>query len=196
LRSLNVGVLSWSTGVGSTRGPGGVWVELLRRPYADHWAEALLDWAAEQFGMRFVAPGGRVSAAAAVLAVARQVPLVLVLDGLEVAQEGPASDAYGRLLDGTLREVLTGLARLEHRSLVVLTSRFPFADLAGFDGRPVEELVEPECAGEGVRISVSDDRIRDLPGRERLFDVSPAAPAGQRPAPAWRKAVEQQCRVV
>ena len=38
----------------------------------------------------------------------RAVPLLLVLDGLEVAQEGPAGDGFGRLLDGTLREVLAG----------------------------------------------------------------------------------------
>jgi tetratricopeptide (TPR) repeat protein len=122
-------------------------------PSPDRWARALLGWAAEQFGVRLFAPGGRVSASASVLAVARELPVVLVLDGLEVAQEGPASDAYGRLLDGTLREVLTGLARLEHGSLVVLTSRFPFADLAGFDGTSARMLdVPPFTLAEGAAL--------------------------------------------
>jgi hypothetical protein len=143
-------------------------------PSPDHWAQALLEWAAEQFGVRLVSLGGRVSAAAAVMAVARDLPLMLVLDGLEVAQEGPASDAYGRLLDGTLREVLTGLARLEHRSLVVLTSRFPFADLAGFDGTTARMLdVPPFTLAEGAALLAAaapntphtDSQRRELVGQ-------------------------------
>ena len=51
---------------------------------------------------------GRGRLAEAVLAVLRAVPMLLVLDGLEVVQEGPAGDGFGRLLDGTLREVLAG----------------------------------------------------------------------------------------
>jgi tetratricopeptide (TPR) repeat protein len=49
-------------------------------------------------------------------------------------QEGPAGGGFGRLLDGTLREVLVGACQLRHGGLVVLTSRFPFADLETFDG--------------------------------------------------------------
>ena len=37
---------------------------------------------------------------------------MLVLDGLEVLQEGPEGAQFGRLLDGTLREVLTGACRV------------------------------------------------------------------------------------
>jgi tetratricopeptide (TPR) repeat protein len=144
-------------------------------PSPDHWAEALLDWVAEQFGVRLFAPGGWVSAAAAVLAVARQLPLVLVLDGLEVAQEGPTSDAYGRLLDGTLREVLTGLARLEHGSLVVLTSRFPFADLTGFDGTSARMLeVPPFTLTEGaalLAVAAPDTALTDSQRRELVGQV-------------------------
>ena len=49
------------------------------------------------------------------LAVLRAVPLLLVLDGLEVVQEGPAGDGFGRLLDGTLREVLAGACQQRPR---------------------------------------------------------------------------------
>ena len=101
-------------------------------PVPEHWADALLDWAADTFGLAAVAraggPVGRGGDRAA-----RALPLVLVLDGLEVAQEGPASDGYGRLLDGSCGRSSPPPA-VEHRSLVVLTSRFPFADLAGYDG--------------------------------------------------------------
>ena len=55
----------------------------------------------------------------------RKVRLLLVLDGLEVVQEGPAGDGFGRLLDGTLREVLAGACQQRHHGLVVLTSRVP-----------------------------------------------------------------------
>ena len=89
--------------------------------------------------------------AAAVLGLLRAVPLLLVLDGLEVVQEGPAGDGFGRLLDGTLREVLAGACQQPHGGLVLLTSRFPFADLEAFDGGRARMLeVPPFTPAEGV----------------------------------------------
>ena len=91
--------------------------------------------------------------AAAVLALLRAVPLLLVLDGLEVVQEGPAGDGFGRLLDGTLREVLAGACQQPHGGLVVLTSRFPFADLEAFDGGSARMLeVPPFTPAEGAAL--------------------------------------------
>ncbi len=116
-------------------------------PSAEHWAEALLAWARRDLGVA-VAGTGRL--AGAVLGLLRVVPLLLVLDGLEVAQEGPAGDGFGRLLDGTLREVLAGACQQPHGGLVVLTSRFPFADLEGFDGGSARMLeVPPFTPAEG-----------------------------------------------
>ena len=116
-------------------------------PSAEHWAEALLAWARRDLGVA-VAGTGRL--AGAVLGLLRVVPLLVVLDGLEVAQEGPAGDGFGRLLDGTLREVLAGACQQPHGGLVVLTSRFPFADLEGFDGGSARMLeVPPFTPAEG-----------------------------------------------
>ena len=109
-------------------------------PSPEHWAEGLLAWAQQDLGIQ-VSPAGRV--AGRVLGVLGAVPVLLVLDGLEVVQEGPAGEGFGRLLDGLLREVLTGACQLEHAGLVVLTSRFPFADLEGFDGGPARMLEVP-----------------------------------------------------
>ena len=81
--------------------------------------------------------------AEAVLRLLRAVPLLLVLDGLEVVQEGPAGGGFGRLLDGTLREVLAGACQQRHGGLLLLTSRFPFADLEGFDGTSARMLEVP-----------------------------------------------------
>jgi tetratricopeptide (TPR) repeat protein len=100
-------------------------------PSAERWADALLEWAHQDLGLH-IPPAGRL--AARVLRVLATVPVLLVLDGLEVVQESPAAEGFGRLLDGLLREVLTGTCHLDHGGLVVLTSRFPFADLEGFDG--------------------------------------------------------------
>ncbi len=108
--------------------------------------------------------------AAAVLGLLRAVPLLLVLDGLEVVQEGPAGDGFGRLLDGTLREVLAGACQQPHGGLVVLTSRFPFADLEGFDGGRARMLeVPPFTPAEGSALLaaagggwLADDQRRDL----------------------------------
>jgi hypothetical protein len=122
-------------------------------PSADHWAGALLNWAEQALGFRVA---GSPRPAAAVLALVRAVPLLLVLDGLEVVQEGPAGGEFGRLLDGTLREVLAGLCRLGHGGLVLLTSRFPFADLETFDGGTARMLdVPPFTPTEGAALLVA-----------------------------------------
>ena len=130
-------------------------------PSAEHWAEGLLEWAQQNLGVRLA---GRGRPAEAVLALLRGVPLLLVLDGLEVAQEGPAGDGFGRLLDGTLREVLSGACQQPHGGLMVLTSRFPFADLEGFDGGQ-----RPDAGGAAVhprrRVGAAGRRRRRLAGR-------------------------------
>ena len=88
-----------------------------------------------------------------VLGLLRAVPLVLVLDGLEVIQEGPAGGEFGRLLDGTLREVLAGACQFRHGGLILLTSRFPFADLESFDGGRARMLeVPPFTPAEGAAL--------------------------------------------
>ena len=68
--------------------------------------------AAQELGVP-VPETGRV--AGRVLGVLAAVPVLLVLDGLEVVQEGPAGEGFGRLLDGLLREVLAGACQLPAR---------------------------------------------------------------------------------
>ena len=109
-------------------------------PSPEHWADRLLAWAAQELGVPVPATG---RPAGRVLGVLAAVPVLLVLDGLEVVQEGPAGEGFGRLLDGLLREVLTGACQMNHAGLVVLTSRFPFADLEAFDGGPARMLEVP-----------------------------------------------------
>ena len=123
-------------------------------PSAEHWAQVLVTWAEQQFGM----PVRGTGRPAAVLALLQAEPLLLVLDGLEVVQEGPAGDGFGRLLDGTLREVLAGACQWAHGGLVVLTSRFPFADLERFDGGRARMLeVPPFTPAEGSELLAAAD---------------------------------------
>ncbi|MGH3899812.1 MAG: SIR2 family protein [Pseudonocardiaceae bacterium] len=120
-----------------------------QRNSVEEWATELLSWVAQKFSV-VPTPG---PLAGQVLAVLRAVPLVLVLDGLEVIQEGPAGGQFGRLLDGTLRAVLTGVCQQEHAGLVVLTSRFPFADLEQFDGGAARMMdVPPFTPAEGATV--------------------------------------------
>jgi tetratricopeptide (TPR) repeat protein len=120
-------------------------------PSAEHWAQELLKWVRENLGVRDVPFVDAGRSAAAVITVLRAAPVLLVLDGLEVVQEGPAGGGFGRLLDGTLREVLAGICqRTKNPGLVLLTSRFPFADLETFDGSSARMLeVPPFTPAEG-----------------------------------------------
>jgi tetratricopeptide (TPR) repeat protein len=142
-------VTHWVEAGGASRRPGlrGVfgW-SFYADPSAEQWARGLLEWAKKEFGITMAAS----RPAAAVLGLLRVMPLLLVLDGLERVQEGPAGDGFGRLLDGTLREVLAGACQLPHGGLVLLTSRFPFADLETFDGDTARMLdVPPFTLAEG-----------------------------------------------
>lgn len=89
---------------------------------------------------------------------------LVVLDGLEVLQDIPGSNGYGRFLDAGLREFLRGACegtgkkdkkgRPERRhSLVVLTSRFPFVDLSRYLGNGLRELaLDQLSAQEGAEV--------------------------------------------
>jgi tetratricopeptide (TPR) repeat protein len=119
-------------------------------PSAEHWASELLAWAENAVGYR---PGSARRLTARVLELARQVPLLLVLDGLEGSQEAPAGHDFGRFLDDLLRAVLTGFCQRDHSGLAVLTSRFPFADLEPFDGAAARMLdVPPFTPAEGAEL--------------------------------------------
>ena len=67
-------------------------------------------------------------------------PTVIVLDGLEVQQEGLNEERHGTFLDPMLREFLTILCARTHGSLAVLTSRFVFPDLERFLGGSFRQL--------------------------------------------------------
>jgi tetratricopeptide (TPR) repeat protein len=140
-------------------------------PSAEHWAQALLNWAERELG--FLVRGND-RPAAKVLTLLRAAPLMLVLDGLEVVQESAAGDDYGRLLDGTLREVLAGACQLRHGGLVLLTSRFPFADLETFDGDSARTLeVPPFTLAEGADLlaAAGGDWLSDGDRRELVQAV-------------------------
>ncbi len=142
---------------GATRRPGvqGVfgW-SFYADPDAGHWANALQEWAQQELGFRVT---GAARAAASVRQLLWTVPLVLVLDGLEALQEFPAGTRPGELLDGVLREVLTGVCLLRHcPGLVILTSRVPFADLEMFEGGTARMLdVPPFTPDEGAALLAS-----------------------------------------
>jgi tetratricopeptide (TPR) repeat protein len=123
-------------------------------PSADHWAAALLEWARQEFSDVFISTDPPASqSAGAVLALLRNIPLLLVMDGLEVMQDASTGDSFGRLLDGLLRATLTGACYPGHSSLILLTSRFPFADLEAFDGGAVRILEVPSFTStEGSRL--------------------------------------------
>jgi hypothetical protein len=137
---------------------------------AERWAASLLEWAEEEFGLQ-IKP---MRLAERVLALLRKLPLLLVLDGLEIVQEGPAGEGFGRLLDGTLREVLAGICRARQAGLIVLTSRFPFADLESFDGTTARMLEVPAFTlAEGAKLIAAEggDWLAEKERRELVAAV-------------------------
>jgi tetratricopeptide (TPR) repeat protein len=79
------------------------------------------------------------------LKLLQELPLCILLDGLEVVQGDHLSDRYGVFLDQNLAELLGGLARRQH-GLTLLTSRFPFADLNRFRGLGFAEMQLPRMS--------------------------------------------------
>ena len=144
-------VTEWLRGQRQLRSVRGIfgW-SFYENPSAERWANELLAWAAETFDYN---PGKTRRLSARVLELARQIPLLLVLDGLETIQEVPSQHDFGRFLDGLLRAVLTGLCQRDHGGIAVLTSRFPFADLESFDGAAARMLdVPPFTPAEGAEL--------------------------------------------
>lgn len=99
--------------------------------------------------------------------IARDHPILIVLDGLEVLQELPSTANYGAITDGELREFLVGVCgNKEIRALLILTSRFPFPDLrqfVGFGHRGLDlDLLSPE---EGADLLTTLDVDLDRSGR-------------------------------
>ena len=103
-----------------------------------HFLYEFLMWAHDI--LRTPKPNEKTDLVDAALAVSRAHTLVIVLDGLEVLQEGPEHAQHGAFLDGDLREFLAAFCQHEHRSLAVLTSRFVFADLDRFLGTAFHQL--------------------------------------------------------
>jgi tetratricopeptide (TPR) repeat protein len=100
--------------------------------------QAIVGFAVKELGI--AAPQGRDDVAAAALEILRNSSMLLVIDGLELLQD-ISSSTGGALLRDELRDLLDGVCRMKRgRSLVLLTSRFTFADLSPYLGRGVREL--------------------------------------------------------
>ena len=144
-----------------------------------HFLLELLLWAHERLGT--LKPRERTDLVRAVIKVVRAHPLVIVLDGLEVLQEGPEESRHGSFLDGDLRELLGAFCQQEHQGLAVLTSRFVFADLERFLGTAFHQL---ELAGllpdQGAALLGEMDVRGPAAEREEISDRLDGHPLGLR----------------
>ena len=162
-------VTHWVNQAGGDRSREGLrgvfWWSFYDEPSADAWAQTLLSWGRQKFPDPKTraerkkppegAPRGEFPPGQEVLKLLTRVPLLLVLDGLEVNQKSHEEQGFGKFLDGPLQEVLTGVCQseIEHGSLVVLTSRFRFEDLETFDGQTARmREVPPLTADEGSEL--------------------------------------------
>ena len=110
----------------------------------DEFLSSLLQWATESLLLAGPPPSERAKLLPSVSRLLRDQALALVLDGLEVLQEGLEAERYGAFLDTGLRELLHELCEDEEsHSLAVLTSRFVFADLVRHLGTVFHQLKLP-----------------------------------------------------
>lgn len=75
-----------------------------------------------------------------ILSVVQQARLLLVLDGLEVLQEDATSPNHGKISHPLLNPFLQNWVRMEHKGLMILTSRFHFPQLARYSGVGFHQL--------------------------------------------------------
>lgn len=111
------------------------------------WATALLKWMSESFTLpRLSGP-----LVLQVVEALQHAPVMLVIDGFEVVQEGKDSAQFGRILDGTLAQVLNRLCYEESPVLAVVMSRFPLLDFASASGNSARTTdVPPLSIDEGA----------------------------------------------
>ena len=132
-------VTQWLTAHGGARPRRGLFAwSFYEEPSADIWAEELLSWGQETFRLRGRG-GGRPSGWWPWPWACRW---CWCSPGWRWPRRVRPAD-FGRLLDGVLRDALSGLCRSGGQSLAVLTSRFPFADLERFDGAQARMLEVP-----------------------------------------------------
>jgi SIR2-like domain len=101
------------------------------------FVKSFANWATRSLGLHDLDPGSPMKSA---ISAIRRRQLVVLLDGLELLQEGPNEVRYGSFLDPLLREFLTTACHSTHGSVIVLTSRFRFADLDRFLGTSFHQL--------------------------------------------------------
>jgi tetratricopeptide (TPR) repeat protein len=111
-------------------------------------------------------------------------PILVLLDGLEVIQEGrslSSAQEYGLFLDHRLREFLLSICRFgrDRGGLVILTSRFPFADLQKFLGREFRlldlERLSPDDGAEVLLACGVKGTPDECRGISALFEGHPLA---------------------
>ncbi len=83
---------------------------------------------------------GEIEPISFVLSVVQQARLLLVLDGLEVLQEDASSPNHGKIVHPLLNPFLQNWVRVQHKGLMILTSRFHFPQLARYSGVGYHQL--------------------------------------------------------
>jgi tetratricopeptide (TPR) repeat protein len=135
----------------------------------DGFLLAFLLWAHEHF--ETPKPQEKAELVRAALKVIRAFNPVVVLDGLEVLQEGPEDGRYGSFLSGKLREFLGAYCQQDNNGLAVLTSRFVFADLERFLGTSFHQLELTGLLPDQGAVLLGDMDVRgSASAREEISD--------------------------
>ena len=96
----------------------------------DKLLAALMDWLTAGKAKGEALPQGR-ERVQVILTLLRETRAAVVIDGFEVLQHG-RGDRFGEITDADLRALFVGMCQMETRSRMLITTRFPLPDLAGF----------------------------------------------------------------
>ncbi len=150
----------------------------------DKFVERFLEFAVVE--MHVAVPSSEALPFDVALTILRAMPVLLVLDGLELLQELPHAASYGEFLRDELRELLVGAARSPCAGLVMLTSQFPFTDLTPYLGDSFRALdlenLDPEegaallgacnVGGSEVERQIVSRRLNGYPLGLRIFAMT------------------------
>lgn len=104
-------------------------------------------------------------------------PILIILDGLEVLQEGMSESSYGAFIDSALRDFILQITSARKPWLCITTSRFPLVDIR-FKKEFKEKQISGVEEGEGAEILSNHGINGNLEDKKMISNYLEGHPLG------------------